>query len=49
MSPAPVAAPVGGPSPIDEQPQGVPDVQSLLSSLTSTGGANASVRTIRRR
>jgi len=49
MSPAPVAAPVGGPSPIDEQPQQVPDVQSLLSSLTSAGGANASVRTIRRR
>jgi hypothetical protein len=47
-SPAP-AAPVGGQSPMEAQPQGVPDVQSLLSSLTSGGAANASVRTIRRR
>jgi hypothetical protein len=45
-SPAP-AAPVGGLPPMEEQ--GVPDVQSLLSSLTSGGAANASVRTIRRR
>jgi len=47
-SPAP-AAPVGGPTPMAGEPQEVPDIQSLLSSLTSSGGANASVRTIRRR
>ena len=47
-SPAP-AAPVGGLPPMEAQEQGVPDVQSLLSSLTSGGAANASVRTIRRR
>ena len=47
-SPAP-AAPVGGLPPMGEQGQPVPDVQSLLSSLTSGGAANASVRTIRRR
>jgi hypothetical protein len=53
-SPAPVAAPVGGPTPeqgmAELPPQEVaPDIQSLLSSLTSGGEANASVRTIRRR
>ena len=53
-SPAPVSAPVGGPTPeqgmaeIPPQEQ-APDIQSLLSSLTSGGAANASVRTIRRR
>ena len=53
-SPAPVAAPVGGPTPeqgaaeLPPQEQ-APDIQSLLSSLTSGGEANASVRTIRRR
>jgi hypothetical protein len=47
-SPAP-AAPVGGLPPMEQQAQAVPDVQSLLSSLTSGGTANASVRTIRRR
>jgi len=47
-SPAP-AAPVGGLPPMEAEGQGVPDVQSLLSSLTSGGAANASVRTIRRR
>jgi hypothetical protein len=47
-SPAPTP-PVGGQSPIETQPQEVPDIQSLLSSLTSAGGSNASVRTIRRR
>jgi len=47
-SPAPTP-PVGGQSPIETQPQQVPDIQSLLSSLTSAGGSNASVRTIRRR
>jgi hypothetical protein len=53
-SPAPASAPVGGPTteqgaaelPPQEQ---APDIQSLLSSLTSGGEANASVRTIRRR
>jgi len=51
-SPAPAAAPVGGPTPeqvMAEVPQAAPDIQSLLSSLTSGGEANASVRTIRRR
>jgi hypothetical protein len=55
-SPAPAAAPVGGPTPEEgEQPQELPpqeqapNIQSLLSSLTSGGEANASVRTIRRR
>jgi hypothetical protein len=53
-SPAPVAAPVGGPTPeegVTELPpqEQAPDIQSLLSSLTSGGEANASVRTIRRR
>jgi len=50
MSPAPEAAPAGGaPSPEmqlgQQQPQ---DIQSLLSSLSGAGQANASVRTIRR-
>jgi hypothetical protein len=53
-SPAPFSAPVGGPTPeegIAELPpqEQAPDIQSLLSSLTSGGEANASVRTIRRR
>jgi len=53
-SPAPAAAPVGGPTPeqgMAELPpaEAAPDIQSLLSSLTSGGEANASVRTIRRR
>jgi len=53
-SPAPFSAPVGGPIPeegIAELPpqEQAPDIQSLLSSLTSGGEANASVRTIRRR
>ena len=55
-SPAPEGMPVGGaPSPegagpTEQQmaPQGRPDIQSILSSLTSAGGANASVRTINR-
>ena len=46
-SPAPGMGPVGGALP--EEAQGAPDVMSLLSSLTSGGEANASVRTIRRR
>ena len=53
-SPAPSSAPVGGPTPEEgmaELPpqEQAPDIQSLLSSLTSGGEANASVRTIRRR
>ncbi len=53
-SPAPAAAPVGGPTPeqgMGELPpaEAAPEIQSLLSSLTSGGEANASVRTIRRR
>ena len=53
-SPAPASAPVGGPTPeqgVAELPpqEQAPDIQSLLSSLTSGGAANASVRTIRRR
>ena len=53
-SPAPASAPVGGPTPgqgMAELPpqEQTPDIQSLLSSLTSGGAANASVRTIRRR
>jgi len=53
-SPPPAAAPVGGPTPeqgMAELPpaEQAPDIQSLLSSLTSGGEANASVRTIRRR
>ena len=53
-SPAPAAAPAGGPTPeqgMTELPpaEAAPDIQSLLSSLTSGGEANASVRTIRRR
>jgi hypothetical protein len=55
-SPAPEGMPVGGaPSPegagpTEQQmaPQGRPDIQSILSSLTSAGNANASVRTISR-
>jgi hypothetical protein len=55
-SPAPAAAPVGGPTPEEgglsqELPpqEQAPNIQSLLSSLTSGGEASASVRTIRRR
>ena len=51
-SPAPEGAPAGGPQPpppgIPPQIQAsAPDVQSLLSSLTNSGAANASVRTTR--
>jgi len=53
-SPVPAGAPVGGPSPeagmqMPPAEQQAPDIQSLLSSLTGSGAANASVRTIRRR
>ena len=53
-SPAPAAAPVGGGLAPQEQAvptveQAQPDIMSLLSSITGSGQANASVRTIRRR
>ena len=48
-SPAPAAAPAGGaPSP-EMAPQGAPDIMSILSSLSGTGEAGGSVRTIARR
>ena len=53
-SPAPAPAPVGGALAPEETPaptveQARPDIMSLLSSITGSGEANASVRTIRRR
>ncbi len=51
-SPAPAGAPVGGALPGGPEMAaqgGAPDIMSLLSSLTGSGEANASVRTIRRR
>ena len=52
-SPAPAGAPVGGALPGDVEPGAAlsapPSIQSLLSSLTSGGEINSSVRTIRRR
>ena len=48
-SPAPAAAPAGGaPSP-EIAPQAAPDIMSILSSLTASGEAGGSVRTIARR
>ena len=48
-SPAPAAAPAGGaPSPEMAQ-QGAPDIMNILSSLSGTGEAGGSVRTIARR
>ena len=48
-SPAP-EQPVGGPTPIPPQGQeGAPDIQSLLSSLSSTGKGTASARRVIRR
>jgi hypothetical protein len=53
MSPAPEVAPVGGaPSAgpaLEAAPQPAPDIMSILSSLTASGGASGSVRTIARR
>jgi hypothetical protein len=46
-SPAP-AAPVGG-SPVPQGAQAQPDIQTLLSSLSASGAANASARTAIRR
>jgi len=53
MSPAPEVAPAGGapstgPAP-EAAPQPAPDIMSILSSLTASGGASGSVRTIARR
>jgi hypothetical protein len=53
-SPVPAGVPAGGTSPQGEvqmppAEEAAPDIQSLLSSLTGGGEANASVRTIRRR
>jgi hypothetical protein len=52
-SPAPAAAPAGGapsqgPAP-EMAPQPAPDIMSILSSLTASGEAGGSVRTIARR
>ena len=48
-SPAPTAPPAGGaPSP-QVAPAGQPDVMSILSSLTASGNASGSVRTIARK
>jgi hypothetical protein len=48
-SPAP-EQPVGGPTPMPPQSQeGAPDIQSLLSSLSSTGKGTASARRVIRR
>ena len=46
-SPAPEVAPVGGLPP--QQGGGIPDVQTILSSLTAGGKASASARTAIRR
>ncbi len=51
-SPAPAAAPVEGALPQEggaPAPEQAPNIQSLLSSLSGTGQASASVRTIQRR
>jgi len=45
MSPAPAGAPVGGPSPMGMESQPPVDIQSVLSSLTGSGKANARVVT----
>jgi len=48
-SPVPAGAPVGGTSsPVGAEAQPPADIQTLLSSLSGTGRANASVRTSRR-
>ena len=47
-SPAPSGPPAGG-SPVEMQQQPPQDAMSLISSLTGTGKANASVRTSRTR
>jgi hypothetical protein len=48
MSPAPAGMPAGG-SPMSEEPQGRPDLQTMLSSLTSGGQARSAVSTQRQR
>jgi hypothetical protein len=53
MSPAPEAAPAGGAPSAglapEAAPQPAPDIMSILSSLTASGEASGSVRTIARR
>jgi DNA-binding FrmR family transcriptional regulator len=46
LSPAPAGMPAGG-SPMPEQPQGRPDLQTMLASLSSGGQARSSVSTQR--
>jgi hypothetical protein len=57
-SPAPEGVPAGGAlapegmpegMPMEAQPEQAPALQSLLSSLSGAGTANASVRTVQRR
>jgi hypothetical protein len=48
MSPAPAGSPAGGP-PMLEQPQARPDLQTMLSSLSGDGRAQAAIRTSRER
>jgi hypothetical protein len=48
-SPAPTAPPAGGAPSAAPAPAGQPDVMSILSSLTASGNAAGSVRTIARR
>lgn len=48
-SPAPAAAPAGGAPSAELPPQPAPDIMSILSSLTASGEAGGSVRTIARR
>jgi len=48
MSPAPAGTPAGG-SPMPEQPQARPDLQTMLSSLSGNGRGQAAVRTTRER
>jgi hypothetical protein len=48
MSPAPAGTPAGG-SPMPELPQGRPDLQTMLSSLSGDGRGQAAVRTTRER
>jgi hypothetical protein len=48
-SPAPAASPAGGAPSAELPPQPAPDIMSILSSLTASGEAGGSVRTIARR
>jgi hypothetical protein len=48
MSPAPAGLPAGG-SPLPEQPQARPDLQTMLASLNSGGKTRSTVSTTRER